>query len=38
MGSERAQGTDYVFDFILLEQADGGDAGGSGLQAGCGVF
>jgi hypothetical protein len=34
MRSEGAQGADYVFDFILLEEADGGDSGGSGAKAG----
>jgi hypothetical protein len=31
MVSERPQRQDDVFDSILLEQADGGDAGGSGV-------
>src|ERR1019366_3200382 len=38
MVSERPQRADDVFDFILLEQADGGDAGRSSFQARCGVF
>ena len=38
MGSERAQGTDYVFDFILLEQANAGNTSRSSVQARCGVF
>ena len=36
-GSETAQGADDVFDFILLKQPDGGNAGGSGFEAGRGV-
>src|ERR1700674_4419974 len=34
---ERPQRADDVFDFILLEQADGGDAGRSSVQARRGV-
>ena len=37
MESQGAQRADDVFDFILLEEADGGDSGGAGLQTGCGV-
>src|SRR5258708_30082417 len=35
---ERPQRADDVFDFMLLEQADGGDAGRSSAQARRGVF
>src|SRR5258707_191846 len=38
MGSERPQLADDVFDSILLEQADGGDAGCSSVEARGGVF
>jgi hypothetical protein len=38
MVSERPQRADDVFDFILLEQADGGDASRSSVQARRGVF
>ena len=38
MGSERPQSADDIFDFILLKQADAGDAGRSSFQARCGVF
>src|SRR6267378_5543694 len=38
MVSERLQRAGDVFDCILLEQADGGDAGRSSVQARCGVF
>src|ERR1700730_6331143 len=35
---ERPERADDVFDFILLEPADGGDAGRSSVQARRGVF
>jgi len=38
MGSECAQRAGDFFDFILLKQTDGGDASGSGFQAGCSVL
>jgi len=38
MVSERPQRPDDVFDSILLEQADGGDAGRSSIQTRRGVF
>src|SRR5258708_33800016 len=38
MVSKRPQLADDVFDFILLEQADGGDAGCSSVEARGGVF
>src|ERR1700686_4927357 len=38
MASERPQRAGDVFDFILLKQADGGDAGRSSIQARRGVF
>ena len=38
MVSERPQHRDDVFDFILLEQADAGDAGCSSVQARCGIL
>src|SRR6202790_3094290 len=38
MVSERPQRAGDVFDFILLEQTDGGDAGRSSVQARRGVF
>src|SRR5258708_10014407 len=38
MVSERPQRADDVLDSILLEQADGGDAGGSSVEARGGVF
>ena len=38
MVSERPQRADDVFDFILLKQADAGDASRSRFQARCGVL
>src|SRR5208283_5590380 len=38
MGSECPQRADDILNLILLKQADGGYAGGSGFQARCGVF
>ena len=38
VGSERAQGADYFFNFVFLKEADAGYACGSGVEAGCGVF
>jgi hypothetical protein len=38
MALERPQRADDVFNTILLEQADGGDASRSSLQARCGVL
>jgi len=38
MGLERPQRADDIFDFILLEQANTGDAGRSSFQARCSVF
>ena len=38
MVSERPQRADDVFDFILLEQADSGNAGCSSVQARCDIL
>jgi hypothetical protein len=32
------QRPDDVFNSILLKEADGGDSGGAGFQAGCGIL
>ena len=35
---EIAQLLDYIGDSVFLEQTDGGDAGGAGVEAGAGVL
>ena len=37
-GAEVAQFLDHLDDLIFLEEADGGDAGGSGFEAGLGIL
>src|ERR1017187_6537583 len=38
MVSERPQRADDIFNFILLKQADAGNASRSSVQARCGIF